>query len=139
VVFSPLLFNYGLSADYINWFYSYLTNSPCYVRFSGGFSSPFVALSGVPQGSVLGPLLFNTCINNVSSKIKHCGFLLFCEDKNNFHRITYIDVSLLSQSDSNFAQNCCTAVLLTHDAQCRKSKAISFSGKINMLTFNHRL
>jgi hypothetical protein len=51
--------NYGLSRGFLNWFLSYLTNRQSSVRFSDILSSPFVPLSGVPQGLVLGPLLFN--------------------------------------------------------------------------------
>ena len=45
--------NYGLSSGYINWLSSYLTNRVSRVRFSGQFSSTFIARSGGPQGSVL--------------------------------------------------------------------------------------
>jgi hypothetical protein len=44
---------FGLSGCYVNWFCSFLTNRQSQALVSGIFSSPFVVLSGVPQGSVL--------------------------------------------------------------------------------------
>jgi hypothetical protein len=55
----------GLSGGYVNWFHSYLSGWQSQVRVSGVLSSPFEIISGVPQGSVLGPLLFNVVINNM--------------------------------------------------------------------------
>jgi hypothetical protein len=66
----------GFSGGYVNWFRSYLTNRQSQVRIGGTISSPFEILSGVPQGSVLGPLLFNVYINDLCDTIKHSRYLL---------------------------------------------------------------
>jgi hypothetical protein len=47
------------------------------VHFSEIFPLPFIALSSVPQGCVLGHSLLNIYINNQGCKIKHYELLLF--------------------------------------------------------------
>jgi hypothetical protein len=71
---------FGLSGGYANWFRSYLSNRQSQVRFSGIFSTPFQVFSGVPQGSLLGPLLFNMFINHLRDAICHSKYLLFSDD-----------------------------------------------------------
>ena len=57
-----------------DWFKSYLSNRSRYVSINGYESGLAVINCGVPQGSVLGPLLFLLYINDLSNKI----FLPFC-------------------------------------------------------------
>jgi hypothetical protein len=68
---------FRLSGGYVNWFCSYSTNRQSQVHVSGILSSPFVVLSGIPQGSVLGPLLFNIFMNDLCDVINYSRYLLF--------------------------------------------------------------
>jgi hypothetical protein len=78
---------FGFSGGYVNWFCSYLTKRQSQVSVSGIISSPFVVLSGVPQGSVLGPLLFNIFMNDLCDVINYSRYFLFADDIKIFHAI----------------------------------------------------
>ena len=57
----------GLDVHTISWITSHLTNQKQHVVMGGKLSQDVLVLSGVPQGSVLGPLLFLVYINDVSN------------------------------------------------------------------------
>ena len=56
---------YGFNENTIKLVYSYLTNRKQSIKIKGSLSTLKCILSGVPQGSILGPILFNIFINNL--------------------------------------------------------------------------
>ena len=74
--------HYGIRGVALNWFTSYLSNRRQYVSVNGHTSEDLNISCGVPQGSVLGPLLFLIHINDLPNVSKHLRFYLFADDTN---------------------------------------------------------
>ena len=69
----------GLGQDVVRWFRSYLSDRRQLVDVSGVLSSSAAISCGVPQGSILGPLLFLIYGNDMSGAVNH-KLLLYADD-----------------------------------------------------------
>ena len=70
---------HGVAGKVLNWLCDYLTGRSAQVRVDGSLSRKIAATSGVPQGSVLGPILFLIFMNDLPQLAK-CSITLFADD-----------------------------------------------------------
>jgi hypothetical protein len=114
------------------YYYSY-----CYCYLFETISSLFEVLSDVPQGSVLGLLLFNVYINDLCDSIKHSRYLLFADDIKIYRVVSSPEDCNLLQSDVDSIRSWCAANYMKLNVG--KTRVITFYKKTNSLIYEYKL
>ena len=73
---------FGADQETITWFQSYLSNRTQRCNVNGRLSTPRTITCGVPQGSILGPLLFLMYINDLPNCLWEASPRMFADDTN---------------------------------------------------------
>ncbi|PFX25827.1 putative RNA-directed DNA polymerase from transposon BS [Stylophora pistillata] len=71
---------YGICEESLLWFKDYFTGRKQFVQIDSHSSEELAITSGVPQGSILGPLLFIVYINDLPRCVKHCSVNMYADD-----------------------------------------------------------
>lgn len=127
---------YGVGGTLLCWLESYLRDRLLQVRVAGSLSQPFPAVSGVPQGSLLGPFLFNIFINDL---VQHVGsnVLLFADDAKIFKEITSIgDCESLQSSIGLLTEWCLVNDMYLNVSKC---SVITFSRSSDPILYTYTL
>ncbi|KAH0819129.1 hypothetical protein GEV33_003662 [Tenebrio molitor] len=129
--------SFGFSDNLVELIRSYLSDRFMYVGVNGYASKPFKQESGVPQGSVLGPLFFNIFINDLVDDLD-VPHLLFADDMKIYLTIDSIDDALRLQGCiEEISRRCKLNNLVLNHLKCsivsftRKTKPLLVDYKIN--------
>ena len=121
--------NTGIHGPLFDWISSFLSNRTQYVIVDGCVSEPKAVLSGVPQGTVLGPLFFLIYINDISENLSPGTFLrLFADDSLLYRVIRCIQDAITLQKD-----------LLTLQAWCIKNKMEFHPKKCQVIRITNKI
>ena len=72
--------SYGINNKELHWFTDYLFSRTQSVQFKGALSDANPIFSGVPQGSILGPLLFTIHFNDVHTPLQSTSIITYTDD-----------------------------------------------------------
>lgn len=126
----------GIPDSMLRLLHSYLVDRCNYVCYNGYKSRPFSPTSGVPQGSNLGPLLFNIFLNQASEFVE-CEHSFYADDARIFKCISGAEDCVILQDNVNAFSDWCHANLLAINIQ--KCECLSFYTHRNPILFDYTI
>jgi hypothetical protein len=127
---------FGLSESLLQFFESYLGSRKQFVMCNGFRSKEITVSSGVPQGSVLGPLFFIMFINDISVNIES-NILMYADDLKVYRKISNTHDCEMLQRDIVRIQEWCNCNNLFLNVQ--KCHAMSYTNKSTTILFDYHI
>ena len=121
---------YGLDDNALAWFTSYLSNREFYVSIDNHMSDKATIASGVPQGSILDPLLFVIYMNDLPLRISNSNVELFADDAT-----LYASASTVNEVEQQLGDETIPLVQWINDNSMVLSKLWRSLLRENMLTY----
>ena len=131
------LANYGIRGSLLNWFSHYLHGRQQRVTTLGATSSKKTVSSGVPQGSILGPILFLLYVNDLPDAVENSKVACFADDTKIFCCVDSISDATLLQSDLSNLENWSTSSGLVFNQL--KCKCLRVTRKIQPTTYPYKI
>ena len=124
----------GFPEHITGWLHSYLSNRKASVCVNSICSSEFVITSGVPQGSVLGPLIFILFVNDVCSRLRSPK-QMFADDLKFYRTISSVlDCQALQNDIDELLHWCQENGMKMNTSKC---KVISFSRRLDAINHSY--
>jgi Reverse transcriptase (RNA-dependent DNA polymerase)/Endonuclease-reverse transcriptase len=127
--------NIGIDSKIVNWIEEFLNERKQVVKIEDAISKEVSVTSGVPQGSVLGPLLFLIYINDLPKNI-NCNVRLFADDCAIYKEICSSEDQEKLQEDIHKVKQTLDSLVL--DLNLKKSEMITF-GKAKFKDYVYRV
>ena len=125
----------GLDNNSMDWFKSYLSAREQVVSIGNCLSCPKPISVGVPQGSILGPLLFIIYVNDLPNCLRHCKIILYADDTLiHYSAKTVQDIETYLNIDLQTVSQWLQSNLLT--LNCDKSRFVLFGSTRRLKSLN---
>ncbi len=128
--------NFGISDSLSKLFKSYLSDRLLFVECKGNQSETFTMPSGVPQGSILGPLFFNLFINDIGDKL-NVNYLLYADDLKLFAVIRSLDDCYRLQMNLEVLHEWCISNMLPLNLS--KCNVMTYTRKVSEICFPYNI
>lgn len=137
------LWSFGLTGNLWKWFKAYLSFRSQQVILNSFLSDPLPVISGVPQGSILGPILFLIFVNDLPPSANFSKTFLFADDTKCLKKVSSPADSQLLQEDLHHLSHWCLKWNLRFNEKkcvvlrfCLKSPRILFNYSLNNISIS---